>query len=1086
MSRSVLSIVLFLASALAAAADLVHVRNSAGEIGFGYLIRYQGACHLLTPHHVIAGPHGSSFGRVLGAPSVRGRARRDTGVEAEVISQSSEYDIALARIEDPSVDCSRSWGFPESSSFNGLLRDAVRTTRKAWLVTQHEARDRRFKIAILDPRPFHFIFEFDDPNTPEKIEGMSGSGLWIDEELVGILIGQPEGEPEGSNRYYALRTEIIAQLLFMDSSPVPKDGTEGVSGAETEPVAPTIREASIAPEALVVAGSIPVPPVLTVCDLMAANPADSMRHPESPGVDFDDLQIEKAVEACTADKGKHPESSRLQYQYARALTARFDQDAAAGNLAEPIAALSNALDMGHGHAMANLRRLLFDYPEHCAEGIPCHQLFVRALEKARALDPNLFTSHLADALAYNDFNNGYCDSKIGCDQTAANLYLALEGTVFWPDARQQLAYLSRRERIELSCDAEGSCLEFQRSVFEEAAEDEIAWAQRELGRLYWEERETETVCTAPEACLNLALDWLDKAVENGDRWAADQLGDMYTTWSAGELLGCAGQEITCAMQADEHYARSVELGHGAGLLGRAWLNLYNWGEMGCDDPKACVTRAFSYLTDPKAPNTNWAKSLRAYGARHYSDQFAPICHDRDCWQTAFDLNREAGKSRTYNVNEAAEMLVATAIFHERKLDCGAPEACLAEAVAFADESYQRGSDRALQPWAWAMSEILQRSPDFGYAFEVSTFDPETGRHELDPDATDKERRPGRTFGCDQAAADCAAAFEAFLSAAETIVSREGSVPGSSFLDVLVRLAFNTEAQGKLGIDRHRTWNVLDDAVELAFAQGKTGILTDVLSLNDGQCDATDCTAYTKNTMLRLAKVGEPDAIKKIVEAALATDCAEGGRADCGPMDDTILIALFQGIEKTRDLRWNIHFNPRANNDLAVAVRAHLEQAGLFAYSARAARLSIWDEENSFALSYAPSTEALQLLRPILLYLTEDPAPINPNRFLGDIVALLQFTENVQVQPERAADAMLLEIVAEQDFEDSLTIRWLREGHISGDNLGAMQRIVGTGVDGSFGPRTLKALERYAQRCKADSACRHNNPAAVARDILDAI
>src|SRR5262249_6157071 len=56
------------------------------------------------------------------------------------------------------------------------------------------------------------------------------------------------------------------------------------------------------------------------CDFLAAHPYDPLRR--APGVQFDEIKIEEAIEACNAAVALSPEEPRFQYQRGRAHLAR--------------------------------------------------------------------------------------------------------------------------------------------------------------------------------------------------------------------------------------------------------------------------------------------------------------------------------------------------------------------------------------------------------------------------------------------------------------------------------------------------------------------------------------------------------------------------------------------------------------------------------------------------------------------------------------------------------------------------------------------------------------------------------------------
>jgi tetratricopeptide (TPR) repeat protein len=80
----------------------------------------------------------------------------------------------------------------------------------------------------------------------------------------------------------------------------------------------------------------------TDCDLLAAYPRDSSK--VAAGVEWDDLEVKKAVRACKKALKEYPRSARLMYQYGRALHK--------GELYEnALNWYRNAADEGHVYAM---------------------------------------------------------------------------------------------------------------------------------------------------------------------------------------------------------------------------------------------------------------------------------------------------------------------------------------------------------------------------------------------------------------------------------------------------------------------------------------------------------------------------------------------------------------------------------------------------------------------------------------------------------------------------------------------------------------------------------------------------------------
>ncbi|WP_269932877.1 caspase family protein [Aminobacter sp. HY435] len=217
------------------------------------------------------------------------------------------------------------------TGFSPMPQEIVRSTSapKGWL--KLESRDPQTQVAVGDQ--------------------VVSEGDLIKAEDIGKLRIRPSlkvvadsGMPELKPIAEALKPQQSATSTgaTATTTPAPAPKAEPVAPVRTVVLVPAVKTRTPAPITINVAVSV------NECDTLAAEPLDVQA--VADGKLPNDIDVPKALTACKAAVDQHPDVARFKYQYARALYADGEFDAA-------LQELNEASDAGHVRASYLLGRL---------------------------------------------------------------------------------------------------------------------------------------------------------------------------------------------------------------------------------------------------------------------------------------------------------------------------------------------------------------------------------------------------------------------------------------------------------------------------------------------------------------------------------------------------------------------------------------------------------------------------------------------------------------------------------------------------------------------------------------------------------
>ncbi|WP_425102029.1 peptidoglycan-binding domain-containing protein [Tropicibacter sp. S64] len=1035
-----------------ARAEWVEV-HSGNKIGIGYLFKYQDECRVLAPLHVFS---------PVEAPTDRANIRvpRNSGfIRVEIEDRYEDFDIAWARIQgtERPVTCTSTWVPVPANAYADVLRDALNKNVSLELRTRRDGIDKVVDASLREIDPHWLRFKIQDLSPDEnRIRSMSGSGLYIGGTLVGIFTGY---NPE-TGMMLALRMEIIPQYLRMAMRPVdpPETGItpdieQQSTGIPTGPVDPT--------------GKNIWPTNVTGCDLEAANASDPGRHPGSIGRTLEEVDAKTAIAACKSDLDNAPTSARLAYQYGRALQAGMEDKDLSITFQETFSALSEALELGHAHAIVNIRNLLVDDDGPCPYGDACVTLYLGFLDKLALLDRAEARETRADFYAYNEAALPVCGDRKACDEQALALYRILIDEDDFAAANADIAFLSETGRISLPCDETGTCLTFQVGAYRTAAADNTAWAQYRLGRLLKRNVDDPAICADPATCILEAVSALQSAIDNGASvWSYWELANIRAEERWAEVLPCSANG-DCVRLAVEGYQALADAGEGYGYLEMAWANMYRTKELGCtDDPDPCFRKAAAYLAEENAPDDDWGKSLRASGIQIDPEIFGAFCKD-NCMQTALTLHRDASKTRRWNLRKAGEMLVWN--YHD--LDCETEADCVFEGMDLLAEAFEKGDNRAFDAWTSGIEAM------FSEIF-------------VKPDPAMQPPPPANGAPvvveyidyCEINSDRCKDYAERWFAALPSVELGEQIWQRSRV--ALALLAINVlypEMQQTSAVRFREVMDTLKDA--------------DLLSLGDlpyrlADCQSELCTETMTDLIDRARATENPDLVIFMFRSPLFDTCLKPGKTSCfGITREDIASLVDQADEGTvREIGgifgasiWNRTLNPYE----ASLVETFLDKGVLYPRAIQA-RNALWD--NGYQGDDLSRAEAIAVIRDLLEYAANGEHSV-PRTNVGSDVAVALRGKPMQDRPvSLTVDAILMAAI-HSPFKENITHRWLEQNVFGADTIRALQRrLGGIRVDGDYGEKTANAIESWVERtCAADPEnCRASQSRRMAKALLAAL
>ncbi|MEO9778621.1 MAG: caspase family protein [Sedimentitalea sp.] len=118
-------------------------------------------------------------------------------------------------------------------------------------------------------------------------------------------------------------------------------------------------------------------PLVRACDQLAADPNDTDRPADAPGIGLEAIDPNSAVTACILAASGHPDNGRSRYQLARALKA-------AGRIDEAHQQLVLAVDTGYPAALVSLGSSLLDHPGSLEEAQKTVNILDAAIDAGNA------------------------------------------------------------------------------------------------------------------------------------------------------------------------------------------------------------------------------------------------------------------------------------------------------------------------------------------------------------------------------------------------------------------------------------------------------------------------------------------------------------------------------------------------------------------------------------------------------------------------------------------------------------------------------------------------------------------------------
>lgn len=510
---------------------------------------------------------------------------------------------------------------------------------------------------------------------PETIGGISGAIAYIRPKTfdpdsqgfnvpIGIALG-PQSDAQGK------RTGLFQILLFRFAAGDLRlrlrihEGRDQNNQSSTHS---SVQEQKIQSldvttgnSAFVAATGRVAPLYLTQCDLKAANPADSGRHPiVTRPYSWHKLNSDDAITACNQDIAKRGNFGRLLYQLGRAYSKKFDETKNPEWAGKAFTELSNALELGYSYSLTNIHDLIFSKTENrlCDKGRPgdCEHLFLAILNSAQHLN----------------------DAEINYHQGYANLTLRPEF---------------------LDCKTREKCAVTAAKLYKKASKLGVARATRDLGYLYLNQKGV-TDCSDQTSCDLKAVELFRLAADKGDANAIGQLGWMY--YNKRGVTDCEGE--ACWRRSVEFYSKASDLGEVWATRNLGHLYKDQEGVTDCSDQASCDLKAVELFR--LAADEGDARAMTSLGWLYESQKMGVECKDFECLQMAADIYHKAAgldKAEAYRALGGLHRSLAlsydweNAVLTPGKITCNSAKTCVTDAVKY----YQRSADLGnANAYAW--------------------------------------------------------------------------------------------------------------------------------------------------------------------------------------------------------------------------------------------------------------------------------------------------------------------------------------------------------------------------------------------------
>lgn len=666
---------------------------------FGTVISHDGECHVLSVEHFLNHPGREIFAHRAdrGAPATPNA--RILGLPP---GAQGTVDARLARLSGWTSGCKASLGHVHDDRWSQILgthmREGSYTSRLTIrLIDDQTISDVPIKLAST-PEPDSFEFTL-DPKSKGLVRdgaGISGSGIYYDGELVGIVTGAAVALTDGLR---AARIEAVVSTLGLavHDAPAPSEGSE-----------PNTDSTAIAPDTTVT----PVPEFPTECDELAANPGDSARYPGMPGVDFETIDVDTALAECEWAENEYPASPRLTYQLGRVYDAAYQREPANNPIGRALGKLNEALSAGHLAAIVNLEKLLLrDHPD-CGGMKNCVDRYRRAIELLAKHDPVRAEIKRHDIMVYGPLSKQLCADEQKCLDDLARAYeLRAPGTAEFAEAQAQIAYLMIGRGLKRVCPDDPGCLVFMHKAFSNRAAEGAGWATNWLGNLYARNDSVVGACADRKDCQRLAIATWTLAAERGDSWGHQNLGQLARNTDWQDAFDCKG--AACEKLAFDYHKRAQAAGN-ATAAGYVVLGLLSNPEVaGCGGDE-CIMQARQVMQVQGFLDDAWHKSLLADAIDDHRALFSDLCEGRTCDAEIYRLHREAAELG--NAFSMARVSDYYASIHPEADDapplarltgCEDDAACLEEAIKWAQRAVDKGRTSELDDWFRLIEQLAQ-------------------------------------------------------------------------------------------------------------------------------------------------------------------------------------------------------------------------------------------------------------------------------------------------------------------------------------------------------------------------------------------
>lgn len=664
----------------------------------GTVIRSHNTCLVLSVRHFLDMPERKvrvlTVGRAVPTSSDAVILKAPSGAQGEV-------DARLARLVDWPSECLYSLANIRDDIWSQMLRDNVNngifdSRLTVRLAAETQLTDLPIRLAE-SPNSDTFDF-FIDPKASGRVPdraGISGSGIYFEDELVGLVTG---ASPTVTDAFQAVRIEVIVNVLGLAKSEEASD--EEALNRDDTPVAAS--------------GKNLIPPFVTECDEHAANPSDPARHPDVAGTVLKSLDPALAIEDCERAVQSFPGSSRLIYQLGRAYGSAYLADPSTHQFGPALDKLNEALSLGHLAAINNLESLLLRDSADCGGFESCIERYRRSLKVLAQWDPDDARIREASSKVYGDLAKKLCTDPAKCLADLAAAYEAVSPSAErYSNAQAQIAYLVLDRGLDRQCPNDPQCLAFMQQAFSRYSAKGIGWATNWMANLYSRYNAVPGACADEAACRKLAIAAWKIAGEQGDARSYYNLALKAEDESWQVDFGCSSPE-ECNILSFGYDEQAFENGQQKSAERLVWWLLFNQEAAGCFTQNECVSRAREIMDSPDFPDTAFTQRLRAQAILDHPLAFDGFCTAETCEAEAFRLFQESAEQ-----GDAFAMGKLANLFHRvgydpesnpafsKAVGCSGELACTRKALEWSRKATEGGKSGWLDDWLMSIQQVLE-------------------------------------------------------------------------------------------------------------------------------------------------------------------------------------------------------------------------------------------------------------------------------------------------------------------------------------------------------------------------------------------